>query len=162
MNLELSRYARLGVLAACVINLVASAPRARAEQASTNYLLTVSTERTNALYHRGEAVAFKISLLLDQQPINDTEVQWTISKDGMPPTTTGELKLTNGVGTVSSKLGEPGFLQCRATFKTPDQTTLNAVAGAGVGPVLPHAPTTSATASPAAAIRPPSIVPSYR
>ena len=113
MNLDLSRYARLGVLAACVITVVSSALRAQAEQGSTNYLLSVSTERADAIYHKGEKVTFKIRLLLDQQPLNDAEVQWTITKDGVPPTRTGKLTLAEGGGTVSGKLDEPGFLQCR-------------------------------------------------
>ncbi|HEY5479880.1 MAG TPA: acetylxylan esterase [Verrucomicrobiae bacterium] len=135
MNLDLSRYARLGVLAACVITVVSSALRAQAEQGSTNYLLSVSTERADAIYHKGEKVTFKIRLLLDQQPLNDAEVQWTISKDGVPPTRTGKLTLAEGGGTVSGKLDEPGFLQCRVTFQTPAKTALNAVAGAGIDPL---------------------------
>jgi len=135
MNLDLSRYARLGVLAACVITVVSSALSAQAEQGSTNYLLSVSTERADAIYHKGEKVTFKIRLLLDQQPLNDAEVQWTMSKDGVPPTRTGKLTLAEGGVTVSGKLDEPGFLQCRVTFQTPAKTTLNAVAGAGIDPL---------------------------
>jgi cephalosporin-C deacetylase-like acetyl esterase len=136
MTFNLSRYARLGVLAACVITVVSSALRAQADQGSTNYLLTVSTERANPIYHKGEKVAFEIRLLLDHQPLNGAEVQWTISKDGVPPTWAGELTLAEGGGTVSARLDEPGFLQCRVTFQMPARTTLNAVAGAGVDPLL--------------------------
>src|ERR1035438_1671313 len=131
----LSRYARVGVLAVCVVTFVSTAARVCADQSSTNYLLTVSTERTTALYQKGEAVAFKIRLLLDEQPLNDAEVQWAISKDGVPPATKGKLKLAGGVGTVSGKLDEPGFLQCRVSFQTPAKTTLKAVAGAGIDPL---------------------------
>jgi cephalosporin-C deacetylase len=135
MNLDLTRSAWVGVLAAWVITAVTAAFPAAAEQASTNYALTVSAERPDALYHKGEVVAFKIRLLLDQQPINDAEVQWTVSKDGMPPTRTGKLRLTENGGTVPAKLDEPGFLQCRVTFLTPAKNTLHEVAGAGIDPL---------------------------
>jgi cephalosporin-C deacetylase-like acetyl esterase len=135
MNLDLLRYARMGVLAACVITIGSSPLRAPAAQGSTNYALTVSTERADALYHKGEPVAFKIRLLLDQHPIDDAEVQWTVSKDGMPPTWTGKLRLTEGGGTVPAELNEPGFLQCRVTFLTPAKTTVHAVTGVGIDPL---------------------------
>ena len=80
-------------------------------------------------------MAFKIRLLLDEQPVKDAEVQWTISKDGVPPTTSGQLKLADGTGTVPGQLDEPGFLQCRVTFQTPSKAKVNAVAGAGIDPL---------------------------
>ncbi len=135
MHLDLSRHVRLGILTAWALTLVSAAPRAQAEPSSTNYLLAVTTERADAVYRKGEEVAFNIKLVLDQQPIHDAEVQWTISKDGVPPARTGKLKLSDGAGTVSGKLDEPGFLQCRVTFQTPAGTTLNAVAGAAVDPL---------------------------
>src|ERR1035437_5653465 len=134
MDLDLRRCAWVGVIAAWVITAGTSAFPAAAEQVSTNYLLTVSTERTNALYHKGEKVAFKIRLRHDQQG-NDAEVQWSVSNDGMLPTWAGKLRLTDGGGTVPAELDEPGFLQCRVTFLTPAKTMLQEVAGAGIDPL---------------------------
>ncbi|MBI5385728.1 MAG: acetylxylan esterase [Verrucomicrobia bacterium] len=116
--------------------LVVGCPGLSAQSAkpSTNYALTVRAERAEALYRQGETVAFKIKLLLDQQPLSDAEVQWTLSKDGVPPTKTGKLKLADGAGTVTGTLDEPGFLQCRVTFPTPAKATLTAVGGAGIEP----------------------------
>ncbi len=135
MKLDLSRYAPAGVLAACIVTIGSSVLRTSAEQASTNYALTVRTDRAGALYHKGEEVAFKIRLLLDQQPIDDAEVQWTVAKDGVPPIGTGKLRLVQGTGTVPAKLDEPGFLQCRVTYLTAAKTTLHAVAGVGIDPL---------------------------
>ena len=135
MNLDLKRCARVGVLAVWVVTFVTSAFPAAAEQVSTNYTLAVSTERAGALYHKGEEVEFKIRLLLDQRPICDAEVQWTVSKDGMPPIRTGKLRLTEGGGTVPAELDEPGFLQCRVTYPTAAKITLHAVAGVGIDPL---------------------------
>ena len=135
MILDLSRYSHLGIVTACIVALVSPPPRVRAEPAATNYLLTVGTGRSGAIYKRGKQVEFKIKLLLDQQPATDAEVQWTLSKDGVPPIKAGKLKLTDGGGTVAGKLDEPGFLQCRVTFQTPARTTLTVVAGAGIDPL---------------------------
>ena len=103
---------------------------------ATNYILSARPDRPAALYQQGETVTFTISLTLDQQPAKNTEIQWSITKDGMPPVTNGLLKLEDGTATVAGKLDEPGFLLCRATFTTPDKRTVTALAGAGVDPTL--------------------------
>src|SRR5689334_5779872 len=104
-----------------VAALIVASPllRAQSEQSSTNYLLTVSTERPDAIYHKGEVVSFQIKVLLHQKAVDGAEVQWTLSKDGVPPIQSGKLKLDHGHGTVTGQLDEPGFLQCQATFATP-------------------------------------------
>jgi len=108
---------------------------AQSEPAATNYLLTVRTERPDAIYQQGEEVTFQIKLVLDQKAMDGAEVRWTISKDAVPPTKTGRLKLDHGHGTVAAKLDEPGFLQCQVTFDTPAGKTLRAVGGAGIDPL---------------------------
>jgi len=103
--------------------------------ASTNYTLSVTAARPGAIYRQGEAVSFTIKLLLNKQPVNDAEVNWTISKDGVPPTTSGKVKLDGGSATVTGKLAEPGFLQCRASFQNPDKLTRTALGGAAIDPL---------------------------
>lgn len=134
MNLHTRRCSSLALAAAWAIAGVTGAARAQAAQTPARYSLTVSTDRPDALYREGQKVGFRVRLLLDGQPVRDAEVGWTISKDGVPPISTGVLKLTEGAGTVFGKLKEPGFLRCRVTFPTPDGTTLSAIAGAGVSP----------------------------
>ena len=107
---------------------------AQSEKTATNYLLTVRTDRPDAIYRQGEEVAFHIHLLLDQKPV-DAGVQWTLSKDGVAPTNSGMLDLAHGSGIVTGKLAEPGFLQCRVTFRPPAGKSLSAVAAAGVDPL---------------------------
>ena len=102
---------------------------------STNYVLKVTTDRTDALYKQGETVTFKLELTLDRKPVADAEVQWIITKDGVPPTTSGKVKLANGVATTTGKLEEPGFLLCRATFTSADKKTYTGLGGAGVDPL---------------------------
>ena len=124
-----------GFVACFLIALGAPSLLAQTDKPSTNYLFSVATERADAIYKRGETVTFNVKLLLDQQPVNNAEVQWTLSKDGVPPNKSGQLKLANGAGTVTGQLDEPGFLQCRVTFRTPSNRTLTAVGGAGVDPL---------------------------
>jgi cephalosporin-C deacetylase-like acetyl esterase len=134
MIADLSRRAFLHLAAILAVG-ASTVLRAQPELASTNYLLTVSTERPDAIYHQGEEVLFQIKLLLDQKPLDAGEVQWTLSKDGVPPTRAGKLKLDQGRGTVTGKLDEPGFLQCQVTFGTPAGKTLRATGGAGIDPL---------------------------
>lgn len=120
----------IGLVAACATEL-----RAQANKSSTNYTLSVSTERPEAIYKQGETVAFNVKLVSDKQPVPEAEVQWVLSKDGVPPTTSGKLKLVNGVGTVTGKLTEPGFLQCRVSYQSPGNKPVNATGGAGINPL---------------------------
>lgn len=117
------------------ITLGSSPLLAQTEKTSTNYVLSVAADRADAIYQRDEPVTFNVRLTLDQQLVKDAEVQWTISKDGVPPTKSGLLKLANGNGSVTGQLDEPGFLQCRVTFRTPADRPLTAVGGAGVDPL---------------------------
>jgi cephalosporin-C deacetylase-like acetyl esterase len=134
MIVDLSPQAFLRCVAAVVV-AASPALRAQTQQPSTNYLLTVGTERPDALYGKGEGVSFQIKLLLDKRAVDEAEVQWTLSKDGVPPTRSGKLKLDHGSGTVTGKLDEPGFFQCQVTFATPAGKTLRAVGGAGIDPL---------------------------
>lgn len=103
---------------------------------TTGYKLEASTDRPGAVYKVGEPVTCTIKLTKDGQPVNDAEVSWTFSKDGLPPYENGKATLKNGAVTATGKLGEPGFLQCRASFReTPKSKPLTALAGAGVSPL---------------------------
>lgn len=103
--------------------------------ASTNYTLKVTPDRADAIYRQGETVTFTIQLLLDRQPVDGAEIGWTISKDSVPPTTSGKVTLAGGAATVTGKLDEPGFLQCRATFAGPNRLSRTALGGAAVDPL---------------------------
>jgi len=103
--------------------------------ASTNYTLSVTTDRPDAIYKQGETVTFTIKLLLDKQPVDDAMVSWIISKDGVPPTTSGKAKLAGGSAIVTGKLDEPGFLQCRASFAGPNKLVRFALGGAAIDPL---------------------------
>ncbi len=117
------------------IALTVASSIAQTERASTNYVLAVTPDHPQAIYQRGEKIAFNVKLLLDEKAVEDSEVQWTTSKDGVPPIQAGKLKLVDGRGTISAQLDEPGFVQCRVTFRAPEARALTSVAGAGIDPL---------------------------
>ena len=132
MQISLIRRSLPLVIALLVSGLSVTA---QTPKPSTNYVLKVTPDRTSALYQAGETVTFKLELTLDRQPVAEAEVQWTLTKDGMPPSTNGKARLVNGAATVTGKLDEPGFLSCRATFAGPEKKTYTALGGAGVDPL---------------------------
>jgi cephalosporin-C deacetylase-like acetyl esterase len=135
MNFRPSRRGFLRLVSTGLVGVAASISFAQPQKASTNYSLTVSASRADAIYKRGEKVTFEAKLLLDQQPVKGAKARWGISKDGVPPKKSGRLKLAAGRGTITAKLREPGFLQCEVKFQTPAGSNLTAVAGAGIDPL---------------------------
>ena len=105
-------------------------------QGGTNYIFTVLADRPDATYKTGETVTFTIALFLDNQPVTDALVNWTVSKDGAPPLMNGTVRLAGQTATVTGKLDEPGFLQCRVSFAGPDKVVRTALGGAAVDPLL--------------------------
>ena len=132
------RFSRRRLLiAACfgIVTLHALSVWSQTNKPSPAYVVTVTTDRPNAIYHHGETVTFEIKLAHNQEPVQEAELQWTISKDGVPPTTNGVVKLKQGSATMTGKLDEPGFLQCRAVFRTPDDQKFTGDGGAGMDPL---------------------------
>lgn len=82
----------------------------------------VRSDRENALYQVGETVTFTISANPDAQPAPDpnAEIFWLLRKDGLrdgiiADAAEGMVKLADGKATVTARLDEPGFLQCRVS-----------------------------------------------
>lgn len=100
---------------------------------ATNYVLTVEADRPAALYKQGETVTFNVALQSEKQPVNEVEVSWTITKDGVPPIKTGKAKVQNGKAAITGKLDEPGFLICRVTYQT-NKLNFSSLGGAGIEP----------------------------
>jgi cephalosporin-C deacetylase len=127
----LARTLQWVALAALSTQLATSAATPQPQNA---YKLTVTSDHADALYKVGETVTFTIQLKGGNDPV-DAELPWTLSKDGVPPIRTGNVKLANGSATVTGKLDEPGFLQCRVTYRIPGSTNLTATGGAGFDPL---------------------------
>jgi cephalosporin-C deacetylase len=100
----------LSLVSAALVTVSLSAQSAAQSSASSNLVLTITVDRPDAMYRQGERVAFTIQLRHGEQAAEDAEVQWNISKDGVPPMTNGTTRLSGGSATVTGKLDEPGFL----------------------------------------------------
>jgi cephalosporin-C deacetylase len=95
-------------------------------------VLSVTADHADAIYKRGETVTFSIQLKAADP---NASVTWTLTKDGVAPTTSGKAMLANGVATTTGKLDEPGFLQCRVSYLGADKKTVMALAGVAVDPL---------------------------
>jgi cephalosporin-C deacetylase-like acetyl esterase len=111
-----------------------AAVAAEKKTAPAGYQLTVRADRAEAVYAVGDAVTFQIQLTHQGQPVETAEVSWTTTKDGVAPTNSGKLKLSSGGASVDAKLAEPGFLQCRVTFRSPAGSNVVALGGAAIAP----------------------------
>ncbi|HPO74331.1 MAG TPA: hypothetical protein PLJ31_16375, partial [Armatimonadota bacterium] len=125
MRTRLVPWLVLGLLLHLVAGAIAQ------QQPASPYQLAVVTDRPEALYTVGEAAKFLVTLKKDGQAVPDAEISYQLDKDGMPPMDQGALKLEGGSGTIEGKLGEPGFLLCRVSYKTEEGDVIRAVAGAG-------------------------------
>ncbi|MDB6119526.1 MAG: acetyl xylan esterase [Verrucomicrobiaceae bacterium] len=97
--------------------------------------LSARAGRSDALYHKGEAVTFDIKLLSDGIPLLTGEVDWVMTKDGLPLNQSGKAPVKDGAAKVTGKLDEPGFLQVRVVYReTPKSAPITASGGAGIDP----------------------------
>lgn len=97
--------------------------------------LSARAEKPGATYHRSEVVTFVIKAEDKGKPLAKGEVQWTLTKDGLPLNQTGKATITNGTAKVEGRLDEPGFLQLRASYRSnPKAAPITALAGAAIDP----------------------------
>lgn len=80
-------------------------------------------DRPEATYALGEKAVFTFTLLRDGQPVSKAELLCRLTKDSMTRVDPLELAGTTddkGVATVTATLNEPGFLNLRVDFRTPE------------------------------------------
>lgn len=118
----------------CVLfTAVALAPAAEKAKQAASHALKVSTDRSDAIYPRGQTVTFTVRLDHQGKPVERGEVAWTLSKDGVEPRRAGRAPLANGQATITGMLNEPGFLLCQVTYEGGGEK-VTASAGAGIAP----------------------------
>lgn len=103
----------------------------QAEEAS---VLTVTGDRTDGLYKKGETANFVIRLEQGGKSLEGREATWTILKNGLSVVAGGTVPLQNGTATVSAKLDEAGFLLCEATVPA-EGKPLKGLGGAAFDPL---------------------------
>ena len=103
---------------------------------TTPYLISVTTDRAEPIYKKGENVSFTLDLTREGKRLEDGKVKWSITKDGfLPPLQEGVADVSKGPVTISAKLDEPGFLQCRADVSIPGYSVPTVRAAAAVDPL---------------------------
>lgn len=129
-------FTRLGILLLAGMTVLEHFAGLQAADIKPGYQLTVTAQRDGAIYAQGEEVTFLIRLTKDGQPVEGTELLWNLSKDGVPPMKSGRIVLEKGQAVVSGSLDEPGFLQCRVTFRQGEgEKDVIAFGGAGIDPL---------------------------
>lgn len=94
--------------------------------------LTIRAGRADALYKKGEEATFHIAATGPLASLQ--EIQWRLSKDGLPMQQSGKLKLVDGKATVTGTLEEPGFLRCHVEAIEQNGKSLKAMGAAGFSP----------------------------
>ena len=111
------------------------AAKAKSPEPAPAYTINAAADRATAVYARGETVNFRIRVEHQGKPVAASEVEWTLTKDGVRPSRTGRSAVTDGVAVVTGSLDEPGFLQCRATYQPAGGAArVTALAGAAIAP----------------------------
>ena len=134
MKSSLRAFSALFIAIFAVAGLQLPCAWSQAAKIPESYVLSVTTDRADALYKQGESVIFNVNVLHETKPVDEGEVQWSISKDGVPPITNGIAKLEHGVATLNGKLNEPGFLLCKVEFQAAEKKYTK-LSGAGVDPL---------------------------
>lgn len=120
-----------------VIFLILSfASTAKAQQSPIQVL--VSPDHLNWQYTPGEEVEFTIQILLNNNPMPNAVINYTLGKEKFPNISKKDIILKNGTLKVKSTLEEPGFIQCNVSTVV-EGKTYSGVAAAGYIPekILP-------------------------
>ena len=98
--------------------------------------IVARAERADALYHQGEPVRFNITVTDSGKPAVGV-VEWAILKDGLPTEQKGKAELVDGKAVANGTLGEPGFLQVRAVYRSDAKAKAAPVVGLGGAAIDP-------------------------
>ena len=96
------------------------------------YIVSVQTDREDALYKVGDPVTFSITVTLNDTPVTEGEIDFELSNDG--------ISLERGMrplseAAVTSTLATPGFLWCIVTYTAPDGKPTVGYGAAGFDPL---------------------------
>lgn len=96
-------------------------------------VLSVVTDKPEALYATGETARFRISLATAGRPVAGRALQWMIARDGQAKPLSGSITSAAEPVVVETTLDQPGFALCTVTAA--DDAKLSARAGAGFSPL---------------------------
>jgi len=110
---------------------LASAQHESVEQA---YELKLATDRADSLYRVNDLVKFVVSLSKNGRPVQEGEVEFFLSRDGLA-ISRGKKTIGDGGASITGKLSEPGFLRCRVVYEPGRDKKVVARAAAGIDPL---------------------------
>ncbi|MDD2706993.1 MAG: acetylxylan esterase [Verrucomicrobiae bacterium] len=117
-----------------VLDQLASGENATAKRdPAKENILTVKTDRPEALYRCGERAGFQITANVPEEPFNECPVTVRLSLDGGKIIETQSLKLAQSPLRVTGALTEPGFLRCAVSY-VKNKKTYTVCASAGFEP----------------------------
>ncbi|MGV3724387.1 MAG: acetylxylan esterase [Actinomycetota bacterium] len=122
----------LTFISVCLLTLgVAGA----AQQAKPKLVITVLTDRPEALYKSGENATFRIAARKEGAPLPGAALLVTLFTDGHKALGPSQRLMLDaeGKGMVAGTLAEPGFLQCQVALNYGGQSTV-ALGGAAFNP----------------------------
>ena len=97
------------------------------------YKLTVRAERADAVYKKGETVAFQVRLTDAGKPLADKELQFTVQGDGRYEKK-GMVTSSETSSVIEASLDRPGFLKCTVEWTDVSGSKVSGIGGAGVDP----------------------------
>lgn len=106
----------LTILSTVLISLITSL-NISANLINEEYQVIVSPASGSWEAAVGDSLFFNIQVLRFNVPVSDTEVNYSLSNDCMPPFSTGSATITDGMTRIFAGIAEtPGFIRCKASF----------------------------------------------
>ncbi|MDD2709024.1 MAG: acetylxylan esterase [Verrucomicrobiae bacterium] len=124
----------LNLLAVCVFAISGLHAFGKpAKDPAKDFIITVKTDRPEALYHCGEQAGFRIEATEAGQPVSEGQVDVTLTLDGGKILEKKSLNFNQSPLLIAGTLSEPGFLRCTA-IHLKDKKTIRGYGGAGFDP----------------------------
>ncbi len=96
--------------------------------------IQVAADRKDAIYDVGDPVTFTITVSEGKKPVQEGEISYALSEDGMKTIRSGKLQLDGGPVTVTGSLSRPGFLRCTVTLTIKGSKPIRKLAAAAIAP----------------------------
>lgn len=117
------------------IAIIGNVTLAQPPTPAAGYVLSVRTDRPDAVYKVGEEAKFLITLTQDGKPGPFIDLGYALSLDGYKVIKGGKLTIGPDGASLTGKLDEPGFLQVRVTCNPEGKGSVSAFASAGFDPL---------------------------
>lgn len=104
--------------------------------AATNWIVSVLTDRPEAVYKLNDEVKFLLEIKDHGQAVKTGQAAYILDDEGPNQISKGEVALGDAPAVISGKMSKPGILRCRVTYKTSAGKTLSGLAGAAISPEL--------------------------